>query len=78
MRPLHSDTALYRLVQDGIFHGLSVAYVDDMLRAGDQKFKDIANATSQNFKKGGNQYSPFTFTGVHVRHSASNHAKLEI
>lgn len=50
MKPLQSDPTLYRLVKDEILHGLSGTYIDEILRGGDQHFRNVANATFQKLK----------------------------
>ena len=49
-----------------ILRGLSVAYVDDMVRTGDKKFKELAKQTAQKFDMADDDVPPCTFTGFRL------------
>ena len=63
MSSLRSDTALYTLITNGVLKGLSEGYVDDLIRAGDQDFKDVSKKTNARFEMAEDQKLPCSFTG---------------
>ena len=63
MSPFHSDPALYILRVNGLFSGLSGGYVDDLIRTGDQTFKEVATKTHERFDMSEDDTIPCSFTG---------------
>lgn len=50
MKPSRIDRVLYYIIKEGIFKGLSDAYVDDIPSAGDSEFREISNNTNRWFQ----------------------------
>lgn len=76
MSPMRSDPALYAKMVEGMLKGLSGTYVDDMMRAGDQKFRKLARVTSEKFEMAEDETPPCTFTGFRLSKGADS--KLEM
>ena len=63
MKPLRSDPALYALLEHGVLKGLSGGYVDDLIRTGDEDFKELSKKTNERFDMAEDQKLPCSFTG---------------
>lgn len=46
--------------------GFSRGYVDDMLRAGNEKFRKLAEKTAETFRMGEDEQIPCEFSGFHI------------
>lgn len=66
MQHLASDTSLHYLFYQGVLAGLSGAYVDDLLRAGNAYFRTIAHKTNQKFDMAGDEQLPADFSGFRI------------
>ena len=67
MKPMRSDLALYIWMVNGLLKGLSDGYVDDLIRAGDGDFKDLAAKTNEKFDMADIEHIPCTFTGFDLK-----------
>lgn len=72
MTPFRSDPALYRIMTDGVLTGLSGGYVDDLLRAGTSKFRELAQRTNQRFEMGEDEHIPCTFSGFSLSRNTAD------
>ena len=61
MSSLRSDPALYTLITNGVLKGLSGGYVNDLIRAGNQDFKDVSKKTNDRFEMAEDQKLPCSF-----------------
>ena len=77
MKPLRSDPALYVLVDNHRLKGLAGGYVDDLLRAGDRKFRQLASKTREKFEVAKDKGLPCTFTGFFLSKTRSGTFVLE-
>lgn len=66
MHPLASDQALFTEHTDGTLSGLSALYVDDLLRAGTNAFRERCRATAKKFDTTEKDSVPFEFTGFNI------------
>ena len=66
MVPLRSDRALYKLMIDGLLVGLSGGYVDDLLRAGSTRFRELSRKTNERFQMDEDEVIPCTFSRFHL------------
>ena len=71
MIPLLIDPFLYWKFEDDQFFRTIACYVDDLLRAGPDKWKTNSDASLDRIETDGNQQAPFPFAGMHVTESES-------
>lgn len=72
MKPLRSDPALYVLMKDNLLQELSGGYVDDLMRAGNKKFRTPAKKTSHRFEMAEDEILPCVFTGFSLKRQGTN------
>ena len=78
MKPLRSDPALYYLLSNGILKGLSGGgYVDDLIRAGDNDFRDLSKKTNIRFDMGEDESIPCNFTGFALKRDADGDLSID-
>ena len=63
VRLLSFDPTLYVLMREGLLSGLSGTYVHEMMRAREEQFQKIAQATSQHFQIAEDSYLAYGFGG---------------
>lgn len=63
MAPLKSDPALYKLMADGLLVGLSGSYVNDVMRAGNDSFKELCKPTHEKFEMTPDKELPCMYSG---------------
>ena len=67
MKALRSEPAMYTKHVDGELVGISGSYVDDLLRAGDDKFRKECRKTHEKFDMGEEEQLPCSFTGFYLQ-----------
>lgn len=63
MKPLRIEPALYYLLNNSVFTGLSDAYFDDLMRCGSPEFRRISKQTRQKFEMKVDEVLPAEFKG---------------
>lgn len=63
--------ALYKLVINGVLHGLSSGYIDELIKAGDWHYRRIAQGTREKFDVAEDNRPPCNFTGLALTRSRS-------
>ena len=67
MTPLRSDPSFYvSRDKEGNIQGLSGSYVDDMLRAGNYQFQELARGTGKKFRMADDECLPCDFSGFRL------------
>ena len=66
MTPLRSDPALYCLLTDHILTGLSGGYVDDLIRTGDDSFREKCKLTHKKFEMKPDSALPSEYAGFQI------------
>ena len=66
MVPTVTDASLYFSFRRGELIGMNGSYVDDLLRAGTQQFKELCQKTHNSFETSGDDNLPLTFAGLTV------------
>ena len=57
---LHSDPALYMFLLNGVLEGLSGGHFDDLIRAGDEDFREMSKKTNEIFEMASDENIPCT------------------
>ena len=63
MKAFRIDPAFYYMMEEGVLKGLSGTYVDDLIRSGDQHFKQVSKKTNEKFEMTEDGSLPAEFTG---------------
>ena len=66
MESTRLDSAFYIWIVNGLLKGMSGSYVDDLMRAGDDDFKELAKKTASRFEMAKDEEPPCEFTGFHL------------
>lgn len=61
------DPALYYLIENDVLIGMIGTYVDDILRCGDNNFKQKAQSTHETFEMDKDEFLPTEFTGFEIK-----------
>ena len=69
MTPKIIDRSLYCQFEDDQLVGINGSYVDDLLRAGTDEWKNYSDATLERFETTGSQQAPSIFAGMHITES---------
>ena len=77
MTSISLDSAMYIWVVDGLLKGMSGRYVDDLMRAGDDDFKEHARKTAESFEMANDEEPPCDFTGFRLDVSKDNTLTLD-
>ena len=77
MVPLRSDPSLYALKSNGKLEGLAGGYVDDLIRTGTPRFKNLSLKTNEMFDMAADQELPCIFTGFSLHRGVDNVILLE-
>ena len=67
MKPMRSDPAFYLLMKNNLLQGMFGTYVDDILRSGNAKFRDLAKKISKRFKMAEDSSIPCHFVGFRLQ-----------
>ena len=77
MKSLRSDSALPTYKMNGQLKGLSVSYVDDLIRAGDQDFRKVSKRTCERFEMADDESLPCIFTGFRLELSERSSLSID-
>ncbi len=72
MKPFKLDHALYYYINNGKLKGLSGSYIDDIIRTGDEEFKQMSNKTNRKFEMAADEELPSEFTGFIIKRQNEN------
>ena len=67
--PAVIDSCLYFLSRSSELIRVNGSYVDDLLRAGNDRFKSIVNRKLERFETSRNDDVSITFAGIHIEYS---------
>jgi len=70
--PTKTDQSLYFSFRRGELIGINGSYVDDLLRAGTEEFKNDCQITHRFFETSGDDSPPFTFAGFTVNKTSTS------
>ena len=71
------DPALYYIMSDEVLSGLSGAYVDDFIRSGDSRFREISRRTNSTFDMSDNEELPCTFSGFVLNRNTDGEISID-